>query len=116
MTVTIINLHHKWVCGLLRSNGESRPSGIRKRDSRGRGLSHQRTRNQRNRENPGMKAQFETDASKTIRAIPVRRLRAVLAVRLALGIALVAGVSTALAQARYSVEGANRFVNAKDWN
>src|SRR5262245_1302888 len=63
-----------------------------------------------------MKTQFETDASETIRAISVRLLPATLALRLARAIALAAGVSTALAQAGYSVEGANRFVNAKDWN
>jgi len=63
-----------------------------------------------------MRRQFETEASETIRVIPVRLVPAAFALLLALGIALAAGVSTALAQARYSVEGANRFVNAKDWN
>jgi tetratricopeptide (TPR) repeat protein len=35
---------------------------------------------------------------------------------LTLGMVLVVSVSTALAQTRYSVEGANGFVRAKDWN
>jgi tetratricopeptide (TPR) repeat protein len=35
---------------------------------------------------------------------------------LTLGMALAAPVSSALAQTRYSVEGANGFVRAKDWN
>jgi tetratricopeptide (TPR) repeat protein len=35
---------------------------------------------------------------------------------LALAMALGASLSFALAQTRFSVEGANRFVNAKDWN
>jgi tetratricopeptide (TPR) repeat protein len=35
---------------------------------------------------------------------------------LTLGIALAAPVSTVVAQTRYSVEGANHFVRAKDWN
>jgi hypothetical protein len=58
------DLHHKWVCGLLRA-GQAELGNIIPH----KGLSHQRTRNHRNRENPGMKTQFETDASKTIRAI-----------------------------------------------
>jgi len=40
-------------------------------------------------------------------------MSAALAMRLALGIAL---VPSALAQTGYSVEGANRYVRAKDWN
>ena len=37
-------------------------------------------------------------------------------VQLTLGIALMAPVSIALAQSRYSVEGANQYARAKDWN
>jgi len=37
-------------------------------------------------------------------------------VQLTLGIALTAPVSIALAQSRYSVDGANQYACAKDWN
>src|SRR5262245_53658125 len=63
-----------------------------------------------------MKTQFEADASKTIRTIPVRLVPVALALGLALAMALGAPLSSAVAQTGYSVEGANRFVNAKDWN
>jgi tetratricopeptide (TPR) repeat protein len=45
-----------------------------------------------------------------------RFVSATLVIVLTLSIALAAPVSTVLAQTRYSVEGANGFVHAKDWN
>jgi tetratricopeptide (TPR) repeat protein len=66
----------------------------------------------------GEKGCFPTFEPLTQAANPqrVRLVSAAATLLLALGIALAAPVSRALAQTRYSVERANGFVRAKDWN
>jgi tetratricopeptide (TPR) repeat protein len=63
-----------------------------------------------------MAAAFDPPTDNQQRYVPARLMPVAFAIRLALGIALAVPIPAALAQSGYSVDSANRFVHAKDWN